>query len=129
MNDAAQARVLVAHQRAPIQRLLCTNLQADGFVVLGAATPGATLNALRSREVVALVLDAELVKGERPESAELFRFLVGAPLPRLLVSWDPDDWRLARSLRDAPFLSRPDNVDQVVSRVRELVAAGTPAAR
>jgi hypothetical protein len=48
---------------------------------------------------------------------------VGSGVPTLLISWDPDDWRLARALKDAPFLSRPDDVDQLLGRVRELVAA------
>jgi hypothetical protein len=129
MQEFGRARVLVAHHRAPVQRMLCTTLRADGLAVMGVASPGACLNALRSHPVAALVLDAELLKGERRSSADLFRYLVAGGVPTLLVSWDPDDWRLARALCDAPFLSRPDNVDQLLGRVRELVALPAPTAR
>jgi DNA-binding response OmpR family regulator len=129
MQEFGRARVLVAHHRAPVQRMLCTTLRADGFAVMGVASPGACLNALRSFAVAALILDAELLKGERRSSADLFRYLISGGVPTLVVSWDPDDWRLARSLRDAPFLSRPDDVDQLLGSVRVLVARPAPAAR
>jgi hypothetical protein len=129
MQDFSRPRVLVAHHWAPVQRMLRGTLRADGHAVMGAASPSACLNALRSHGVAALVLDAELIKGDRPSSADLFRFLITTGMPTLLVSWDPDDWRLARALRDAPFLSRPDDVDQVLSWVRELVAQPAPATR
>jgi DNA-binding response OmpR family regulator len=123
MQDFSRPRVLVAHHRAPVQRMLCTSLRAEGLAVMAAASPSACLNALRAHGIAAVVLDAELIKGARRSSADLFRFLVNGGVPTLLVSWDPDDWRLARALKDAPFLSRPDDVDQLLGRVRELVTA------
>jgi len=122
MQDFSRPRVLVAHHRAPVQRMLCTTLRADGLAVMAAASPGACLNALRAHGIAALILDAEMLKGARRSSADLFRFLLTNGVPTLLISWDPDDWRLARALKDAPFISRPDDVDQVLGRVRELVA-------
>ena len=122
MQDVSRPRVLVAHHRAPVQRMLCTTLRADGLAVMAAASPSACLNALRAHGVAALILDAELIKGARRSSADLFRIIITSGVPTLLLSWDPDDWRLARALKDAPFLSRPDDVDQVLGRVRELVA-------
>src|SRR3712207_6250624 len=106
MQDVSRPRVLVAHHRAPVQRMLCTTLRADGLAVMAAASPGACLNVLRAHGAAALVLAAELIKGSRRSSADLFRFLLSSGIPTLLVSWDPDDWRLARALKDAPFLSR-----------------------
>jgi DNA-binding response OmpR family regulator len=129
MPDRTTPRVLVAHQRPPVQRLLRTNLRADGFAALGASSPATTLTALRAHGVDALVLDAELIKGDRPESADLLRFLLAGATPTLLISWDPTDRLLARSLRDAPFLSRPDDVDEVLQHVRALTAPPVPVAR
>ena len=129
MQEFGRARVLVAHHRAPVQRMLCTTLRADGLAVMAAASPSACLKALRAHPVAALILDAELIKGERRSSADLFRFVLAGGVPTLLVSWDPDDWRLARALRDVPFLSRPDDVDQLLGRVRELVAQPARAGR
>ena len=129
MPEPTSPRVLVAHQRPPVQRLLRTNLRADGYAALGAASPATTLGALRAHGVDALVLDAELIKGDRPESADLLRFLLASAMPTLVISWDPTDRLLARSLRDAPFLSRPDDVDQALRYVCELTAPSVPVAR
>lgn len=122
MISGSRRRVLVAHRRAPVERMIRTNLEAEGIGVLNAPSPAACLSTLRGRDVDALVLDADLVRGDAPESAELLRYLLGRTVPTLLVSWEPSDWLLARSLHDAPFVSRPDDIEQVIGHVQVLLA-------
>ena len=127
MPHTHQARVLVAHRRAPVLRMIRTNLEAERIRTVPAALPSACLAALRSHDVDALVLDADLIRGDVPESAELLRYLLTAAVPTLLLSWDAGDRLLARSLHDAPFISRPDDIEQVLDQVQRLLGAPAPA--
>jgi DNA-binding response OmpR family regulator len=113
-------RVLVAHRRAPIQRMIRTNLEADGLAVATASAQGACLTALRNGDIDVLVLDAELVRDDGGDGSTLLRYLLRARIPILLLSWDPSDRLLARTLHDAPFVSRPDNIDLVTTWVQRL---------
>lgn len=116
-------RVLVAHRRAPVQRMIRTNLEADGLAVATASTPSACLTLLRSGPIDALVVDADLIRTDSPESRALRRYLLRTHTPTLLVSWDPGDRLLARTLHDALFISRPDNIDLITTSVQRLIAA------
>jgi DNA-binding response OmpR family regulator len=115
-------RVLVAHRRAPIQRMIRTNLEADGLVVATASTPAACLADLNTTIVSALVLDAELIRDDGAEGSALLRFLLDTRTPTLLISWDPGDRLLARTLHNAPFISRPDNIDLITDWIQRLLA-------
>lgn len=115
-------RVLVAHRRAPIQRMIRTNLEADGLVVATASTPAACLADLQSTIVSTLILDADLIRDDADDGTSLYRFIVESHIPTLLISWDPSDRLLARSLRDAPFISRPDNIELITDWVQRLLA-------
>ena len=121
MTSNLHEAVLVAHRRAPVLRLLRTNLEAEGISVLSAATPPATLATLLSGAVRALVIDAELLRESVPGGPGLLSYLRRAGLPLLLLSWYPADRLLARSLGDARFCSRADDVDQVIGLVRDLL--------
>ena len=117
--------VLVAHARAPVLRLIRTNLEADGLQVETAASAGACLKVLQSAPVGALVLDAQLIQGDARQSASLLRYLLATRVPLLLVSFEPADRSLARTLHGAPFCSRPDDIDGVRELVHGLLASAT----
>jgi DNA-binding response OmpR family regulator len=121
MDGVTAPHVLVAHRRAPVLRLLLTNLEAEGYAVATAATTAACLAAFIASPPDAAVIDAELLRGEAPECAALLRLLLRRRPRILLVSWDTADRRLARTLHDAPFLGRPEEIDAVLAKVRELV--------
>ena len=127
MSHRHHARVLVAHRRAPVLRMIRTNLEAERIRAVPSSSPSACLAALLSHDVDALVLDADLIRGDAPESAELLRYLLTAAVPTLLLSWDAGDRLLARSLHDAPFISRPDDIEQVLEQVQHLLGAPAPA--
>ena len=127
MLPATPRHVLVAHRRAPVLRMIRTNLEADGLDVHTASSPPTCLETLRTRVVDALVLDADLVRGDSLESARLLRYLLATSVPTLVVSWDPADRLLARTLHDAPFINRPDDIDQVLGQVHDLLASGARA--
>jgi len=123
MSPRNHPRVLVAHRRPPVLRMIRTNLEADGLPVRLASTAGACLAALRSGPVDALVLDADLIRTGDRERETLLRYLLQDAVPTLVVSWDPKDHLLARTLHDAPFISRLDNVDRVTACVHDLLGA------
>jgi hypothetical protein len=103
--------------------MIRTNLEADSLSVVVAATPGACLAVLHSVYVSALVLDADLVRDDGADGSLLLRYLLGRRVPTLLISWDPGDRLLARTLHNAPFISRPDNIDAVRDLVQQLLGA------
>jgi DNA-binding response OmpR family regulator len=121
MNEAQTGRVVVAHRRAPVLRMLHANLRADGFNVDMTATAEGCLAALDGH-TAALVLDADLLRNDVPYSGALLEYLRGATVPLLLVSFDPADRAIARSIAGARFLSRPDNIDEVLRLVHRLFA-------
>lgn len=127
MDAAASSLVLVAHRRAPVQRLIRTNLDAEGFDVAVVATAASALALLRGGTGSVVVLDADLIRGDTPDQALLRSWLLSNRLPLLLVSSDPADRLLARALGDAPFLSRPDDVEKVCAIVHRLAENGVPA--
>jgi hypothetical protein len=102
--------------------MIRTNLEADGLVVATASTPAACLADLHTTIVSALVLDAELVRDDGDDGSALLHFLLDARIPTLLISWDPSDRLLARTLHDAPFICRPDNIDLITDWVQHLLA-------
>lgn len=102
--------------------MIRTNLEADGLVVATASTPAACIADLHATDVSALVLDAELVRDDDGDGTALLHFLLDASIPTLLLSWDPGDRLLARTLHDAPFISRPDNIDLITDWVQRLLA-------
>ena len=114
--------VIVAHRRAPIVRMLRANLEAEGIRVETTATATGCLTALRAHRRAALVLDADLVRETTPGGETLFAYLGRAAVPVLLVSHDPADRLMARSLVQAAFLSRADDIDQVMDAVCALLA-------
>jgi len=102
--------------------MIRTNLEADGLVVATASTPAACLADLNTTIVSALVLDAELIRDDGAEGSALLRFLLDTRTPTLLISWDPGDRLLARTLHNAPFISRPDNIDLITDWIQRLLA-------
>lgn len=102
--------------------MIRTNLEADGLAVATASTQRACLTTLRTGDIGVLVLDAELVRDDGADGSTLLRYLLRARIPTLLLSWDPVDRLLARTLHDAPFISRPDNIDSVTTWVQRLSA-------
>lgn len=127
MSRTHHPRVLVAHRRAPVLRMIRTNLEAERIRAVPASSPSACLGALLSHDVDVLVLDADLIRDDAPESAELLRHLLQSAVPTLVVSWDAGDRLLARLLHDAPFISRPDDIEQVLEQVQHLLRATAPA--
>lgn len=126
MSAGPSSIVLVAHRRGPVARLIRTNLDAEGYDVAVSATPTGALAVLRTGAACALVLDADLVRGDTPDQALLRSWIISHHIPALVISCEPDDRRLARSIGDAPFLSRPDDVDQICAIVNRLILAATP---
>ncbi|MGE0545281.1 MAG: hypothetical protein AB7R89_34410 [Dehalococcoidia bacterium] len=102
--------------------MIRTNLEADGLVVATASTPAACLADLQSTIVSTLVLDAELIRDDGDDGSALLRYLIDSYTPTLLISWDPSDRLLARSLHGAPFISRPDNIELITDWVQRLLA-------
>ena len=102
--------------------MIRTNLEADGLVVATASTPAACLADLQSTAVSTLILDADLIRDDGDSGSALYHFLVERRTPTLLISWDPGDRLLARSLHDAPFVSRPDNIELISGWVQRLLA-------
>ena len=118
--------VIVAHRRLPVQRMLRTILETEGLTVRTASTAAEAVLRIQSDAAQALVLDADLVREETLDGAALTAQIERLRLPLLVVSWEPGDRLLARRLHDAPFISRPDDVDRIVDGVRGLLARRMP---
>jgi len=104
-----------------VQRVIRTNLQADGHAVTTTATAGGVLAAFRAGWGAALILDADIIRAESDDVLALKRSIVAEPIPTVLVSWDAGDWLMARTLAGAPFISRLDDVEGIGRTVRELL--------
>lgn len=117
--------VLVAHRRAPVQRVLRTNLEAEPLFVTTVATATDCLAALRVSQVSALVVDVDLLRETVPDGLLLRSYLVDTGLPSLLLSWNPCDRELARQLGGLSFTTRLDDIERLTDMVRALL---TPAA-
>lgn len=102
--------------------MIRTILETEGLTVRTAATAAEALLRIRGDAVRALVLDADLVRDGTLDGAALTAQIEQIGLPLLIVSWEPGDRLLARRLHDAPFISRPDDVDRIVDGVRGLLA-------
>jgi DNA-binding response OmpR family regulator len=127
MRIGAESRVLVAHRRAPVMRMIRANLTLEQIPVQSVLTASACLAALEEGGIAALVLDADLTRESTPHGPELYHLLQESSLPVLVLSFDPMDRHIARGLHNAPFCSRPDRVDEVVELIQGLLAAGRPA--
>jgi DNA-binding response OmpR family regulator len=124
MGQNQTGRVLVAHRRVAVLRMLCANLRAEGLAVRSLSSGASCLAALRESALDALVLDADLLRDGMPDGAALATAVREGSPPVLLISFDPADRVLARSLGHVPFVSRPDNIDEVTRLVQDLVAVG-----
>jgi two-component system, OmpR family, KDP operon response regulator KdpE len=125
MPGRSQATVVVAHRRPPVLRLVRTNLEAEGFTVHEAATALSCRRLIAGGRADLLVTDADLIRGDSAESARLLAAISLAAVPLIVLSWNPGDRLLARALGNAPFVQRIDDVDDLVARVRELIATGS----
>ena len=121
MQSNHGGRVVIAHRRAPVLRMIRANLEAEGIAVDAVMTATACTAALAAHETRALVLDADLVRDTVPGGEALLAHLRRVAPPVLLLSWDPADRSIARQLGDAPFLSRPDDIDRVVDMIHGLL--------
>jgi DNA-binding NtrC family response regulator len=122
MSDGPMVQVVVAHRRAPVLRMLRANLHADGLGVHTTSTAAGCLAALHDETAAALVLDADLLRDDVPYSGALLERLRVAGVPLLIVSFDPADRAIARSLQGARFLCRADDIDEVLRLVHHLLA-------
>lgn len=123
MDEGEAGRVGVAHRRVSVLRLLCANLRAEGFAVAPVSSVERCLALLREGTLDALVLDADLLREGMPDGATLAAAVREGAVPLLLVSFDAADRVLARTLGNVPFVSRPDNIDEVMCLVHELLVA------
>jgi DNA-binding response OmpR family regulator len=127
MRIGAESRVLVAHRRAPVMRMIRANLALEQISVQSVLTASACLAALEEGGVAALILDADLTRETTPHGQELYDAVKRSHVPVLVLSFDPMDRQVARGLHNAPFCSRPDRVDEVVELIQGLLAASHPA--
>src|SRR3954468_23435469 len=89
MRIGAEGRVLVAHRRAPVMRMIRANLALEDIHVQSVLTAAGCLSALEEGGVAALVLDADLTRETTPHGQELYRALQRSRLPVLVLSFDP----------------------------------------
>lgn len=123
MLPRSRGPILIAHRRAPVERVLRSNLQVEGFGVVSAASAGGCLAQLRSAAPAAIIVDAELLRGDSDDSEALLQLLSDGAIPAVLISWDPADHLLARRIGNVPFISRPDDIDRVLGCVHDVVGA------
>ena len=117
--------VVVAHRRAPVQRVLRTNLEAEPLFVITVATATDCLTALHVSQVSALVVDVDLLRETVPDGLLLRSHVVATGLPSLLLSWNPCDRELARQLGGLAFTTRLDDIERLTDMVRGLLTPVT----
>lgn len=116
--------VLVVHRLASMRRILRLNLESEGMTTVEAATAGECARLLGILRPAAVVLDPQVLHNQDDEGALCAR-LRELRAPILVVSDGPEYRQIARSLGDAPFCNRPDDVERITAAVRALLA-GSP---
>src|SRR5579871_3324120 len=117
-------RVLIVEDDMPIQALLSDLFQAEGYAVAAVGSGADALGALRGFAPDAIVLDLRLpdMDGRRIAEGCAAR-AVGAPVPIILVSAEPNLWHTAEQLRRfgvRGFVAKPFDVDALLSAVEDV---------
>lgn len=118
--------IMVGHRRAPVLRMIRSNLMSRGYHVITSESAAECTAALRALPLAAMVVDVGLLSDDCARGDLLRAELHRTALPVLLVSFEPSDHVLARAFPTARFLNRVDDIDDVVLAVERLTRRSVP---
>lgn len=117
---------MVGHRRAPVLRMIRSNLMSRGYHVISSDSAAECITALRTLPLAALVADVGLLSDGCARGDLLRVELQQTRIPVLLVSFEPSDHILVREFPTASFLNRVDDIDDVVQAVERLTRGSVP---
>jgi DNA-binding response OmpR family regulator len=124
-SEVRTGTILVVDDQTTMTELIRRWLESDGHRVILAESGEAALEAVRTQELVLVLLDIMI---PTPSGFEVCRQIKRNPatrhIPVLLMSGlqDPVNWKRGRELGAADFLAKPLQRDDVRARVRHYLA-------
>ncbi len=115
-------KVLVAEEDARLRRIVCLNLEREGFATLEAASREACEAALCQGQVGLVIISSQLPGFDAHQFSAWLRAQSPLnPIPVVILSFEPEDRLLTLPLRLAAFRRKPFDPGELVGQVTRLM--------
>ncbi len=115
-------KVLVAEEDARLRRIVRLNLEHEGFQTLEAGSLTECETALEQGQFGLIIISSELPEFDAQQLSGWLRTRFPlAPIPVVILSFEPEDRLLALPLRLATFRRKPFDPGELVGQVTRLM--------